>query len=123
MIKYGDTVTLVKTREDGYGKEIVDTVEDVPAVVEMNTGLAHAANQDAITSDATVYPDPSNAYVLANLKILEEMTVIIPLFGRTEGEQWFKVDSADIVRDHQLGNQIDNIRLSLTKTRELLGVS
>lgn len=122
-IAYNDTVTLVKTTVDGYGSQILDDSADVPAVVELNTGYTHAANQDAVTSDAIVLVDPTNAFVQANFYRLEEMLVVIDLFNTPLGDAWYKVESVTVNRDHQLCNQIDNVQLNLKKTVGIAGVS
>ena len=122
-INYNDTITLVTTTVDSYGAEIVDQEYDVPAVVEMATGYAHSGNQDAITSDAIAFVDPTNADVLENFYRLEEMLVIANLFGASEAQSWFKIENVIVARDTQLCNKVDNVQLSLKKVRPVGGIS
>lgn len=114
-INYKDTVTLVTTTVDSYGAEVADEEYEVQAVVEMATGYTHSDNQDAITSDAIVYVDPSNEDVQDNFYRLEEMLVIIDIFGTHENRSWFKVTNVVVARDTQLCNTVDNIQLNLKK--------
>ncbi len=114
-IEYNDTVTLCTTTVDAYGAEIVDEEYEVPAVVEMATGYIHSDNQDAITSDAIVYVDPSDQDVADNYYRLEEMLVVANLFGAPENRSWFKVTNVVVARDTQLCNEIDNVQLNLKK--------
>lgn len=122
-INYNDTITLVTTSVDSYGAEYVDQEYDVPAVVEMATGYIHGDNQDAITSDAIAFVDPTNSDVIANAYRLEEMLVIANLYGETEAQSWFKVTNVVVARDTQLCNTIDNVQLTLKKVRPIGGIS
>lgn len=122
-INYIDTVTLVTTTVNEYATEVVDEQIDVPAVVQLNTGYVHSANQDAVTSDAVVYIDPSDAFVSANHNRLEEMLLITCLYDTALTEDWYKITNVDVIRGHQLRSRIDNIRLDLKKTTQIANVS
>lgn len=118
-LKYNETVTLMTTSVDEYGADVIEAQEVVMAIVEQNTGYTHGNNQTAVVSDAIVYVDPLEPFVRDNFNRLEEMLVIVQLFGVPESKAWFKVTNVTVARDHLLSNRIDNIRLSLKKTSEV----
>lgn len=122
-IDYKDTITLITTTVDNYGAEVVESEYEVPAIVEMATGYIHTDNQAAITSDAIAFLDPSNSDLIANFYRLEEMLVIANLFGASEAQSWFKIESVVIARDTLLCNQIDNVQITLKKVRPIGGIS
>lgn len=124
MIKYQDTVTLVRTTPSGYGntKVVVQQV-DVPAIFIQDTNFQHTNGDDSITADAICFPDPTHAFVVENFNRLEGMYVIAPLFGQSDSVAWYKVSSVTVNRDHLLSNTIDNIELALTKSAAIPGVS
>lgn len=123
-LEYKETITLVKLAvNDDYGYDYIEEQERVPAIIEWNTGHEHANFQDAIVSDAIVYLDPENDYVIENSYRLEEFAVIIDLFDQDQSQAWFKITSATVARDHLLENQIDNVRCTLKKISEITNVS
>jgi len=89
----------------------------------MATGYTHSDHQDAITSDAIAFIDPSNSNVISNFYRLEEMLVIANLFGASEAQSWFKIESVVVARDTLLCNNIDNVQLNLKKVRPVGGIS
>jgi hypothetical protein len=122
-IDYKDTITLVFTTVDEYGADVIDDELEAHGLVVMNTGTSHGDNQDAITSDAQIYIDPSDAAVLANHYRLEGSLARIDVFGGPAQDNWYKVVKVDIYRAHLLDNVIDNIVLSLNKTGDIGYVS
>lgn len=126
LLEYQDTVTFVITTLDtsnGYADQTVTGQQDVPAIVELNTGYIHQGGQDIVTSDARIYVDPTNAFISDNYYRLEEMNVVIDLFDTPEARGWYRVETATVNRDHLLGNDIDNVELRLKKTADLGTVS
>ena len=109
-ITYKDTIRLIKPVVDGYGAESIGEMSNVPSLFAQNTGWSHGSNQSAITSDAVVYVDPNNAFVLANFNRLEGMLVVAQLFGVEEEEAWYRIIGVNVGRDLLLCNQIDNIQ-------------
>jgi hypothetical protein len=122
-IDYKDTITLVTTTVDSYGAEVVDSEYEVNAIVEMATGYTHSDYQDAITSDAIAFLDPTNSDVIANFYRLEEMLVIANLFGASEAQSWFKIENVVVARDTLLCNTINNVQVNLKKVRPVGGIS
>jgi len=124
-LDYKDTVQLVKVKRssDGYATEVIDELVDVNALFLANTGWVHGQNQSGVTSDAQVYLDPENDFVLDNYNRLEGMLLIYNKFGEDEGDAWYRIESVIVGEDKLLDNQIDNIQCSLKKTTEINYVS
>lgn len=123
-LDYKDSVTLVLTGVDDYGNDTqVEESQVIPALVVQNTGYAHGANQDAITSDAYVYIDVNNDFVADNYDRLEEMYCIIEKYGNSAAVGWYKVTSVEVYDDILLNNLTDNIQLNLKKTDNIYDVS
>lgn len=121
---YQDSATFVKVTADGYGNDkVIDETASVPVIFLQTTGFEHGNFQDGTTADAVCYPDPENTFVLDNNNRLEGMYILAPLFGVTSDEGWYKVVDVSVNRDHLLTNTINNIELTLKKTRRIMGVS
>lgn len=117
-LDYKDTVSIVKTSlgSGGYATRVIDEIIEVPALFLANTGWAHGGNQAAVTSDAQVYLDPENEFVLNNYMRLEGMRLIYNKFGEDEEDSWYLIESVIIGEDKLLGNQVDNVQCTLKKT-------
>lgn len=122
-IQFNDTITLVATTVDEYGSDQLDDQAEVQAAIDLNTGFVHGANQDAVTSDAIVFLNPDEEFVQDNFYRLEEMFVVIELFGTPEQRAWYKITQVNVARDTQLCNQIDHLELLLKKTSQVADVS
>lgn len=122
-IQFNDTITLVTTTPDEYGSEIVDEIAEVNAAIDLNTGYSHSSNQDAVTSDAIAYLDPNDEFIQDNFYRLEEMLVMIDLFGTPESRAWYKITQVNPARDTQLCNRVDHVEVLLKKTTEALDIS
>jgi hypothetical protein len=120
-LTYNETGTFYEVSSGNYAntKTVVESSE-VPCIFIQNTGMVHTGNQDMLTSDATVFLDPSNTFVSGNSNRLEGMYFKITIFGHTA---WYKVETVNVYRDHLLTNEIDNIRVDLNKTSPLPNVS
>lgn len=126
MIKlcYKDTATLVKVRASEYGDtKVLQSEADVPVIFLQTTGFVRSNRQENVDADAICYPDPENAFIVSNHNRLEGMYLLAPLYGIDEDEGWYKVTRVSVNRNHLLGTQIDNIELTLKKTRRIPGVS
>ena len=124
LLDYKDSVVFTKVSPTGYGNnKTVDSEATVPCTFIQNTGQRHGNFSDAVESDAVVYPDPTDDFIVANYLRLEGMYVKAALFGASSDISWFKVESVTINRDHLLTNTIDNIELNLKKTSPVPTVS
>lgn len=125
LINYQDQVTLVLTElGDAYGTRSIRETHTANAVVVMGgVGTRHNANQDNTTADVTVFVDPDDEWVQDENYRLEELLVIVDLFGTPQQDAWYLVTDVVINRDHLLGNTIDNVQLSLKKTTSIGNVS
>lgn len=122
-LEYKDTIYLVDPVIDEYGTEKIGQVETIPALYIQNTGWNHASNQDEISSNGEIYIDPEHWFVVENAHRLEELLVIANPFGASDGQSWYRIIDVTVGQDKLLTNQIDNVRLELKKTAELLYVS
>lgn len=125
LLDYKDTVQLISTQlaSDGYGTEIVDEVNDVQALFLSNTGWQHGNFQTQTTSDAEVYLDPEDEFVMANAYRLEGMYILANRFEGEDSQEWYKITQVIVGEDKLLDNQIDNVQCQLKKTTEVPNVS
>lgn len=122
-LNYKDTITLIKTEIDGWNKHSISHSESVSALFVSNTGYSRSSGQNIIDSTASVYVDPTNQFIKDNWNRLEEMYVVSRPYGGEYAESWYKITNVDVGQDKLLGNNIDNILLSLKKTTELSNAS
>lgn len=117
-------IFVVVNSADGYGnsKQVVEQ-HDVKGTFLQSTGFVHSNNEDILNSDAVLYPNERDPFVIANHNRLEAMYVIAPLYDADPNKSWFKVTSVAVNRDHLLSNHIDNVQLTLKRTEALPGVS
>lgn len=122
---YKDTVSIVTVTlsSDGYGTEIIESVNEVPALVIHDTGFQHGNYRSEVNSDAEVYLDPTDSFVIDNYNRLEEMYVIANQFGNTDAQEWYKVEKVIVGEDKLLSNQIDNVKCQLKKSSVVPNVS
>jgi len=115
-LTYTDSIRLVKPVVDMYGAQKISSIETVACIFITRTGASHSANRDEIITDASLYIDHENSFVLANSDRLEEYLVISNRFGSSDGDSWYKITNVSIGMDKLLENQVDHIKLSLKKT-------
>lgn len=119
-----DTVKLATTTVDGYGDKTVSVLTEVKSLFIQKTAIIHSNNTDGITSDATIYLDPTNTVVLANAFRLEGMYIISQPFGQSIGESWYRISNVTVGQRKLLNNAVDNIHCNLDKIANLAyGVS
>lgn len=107
-MKYADSVQLATLTSDGYGDKTVTVLTQSNATFIQRSNVAHTSNADGIQTDATMYLDPKNALVVANLDGLEGMYV--------EAEAgWYSIEHVIVARRKLLQNDIDNIYCQLQK--------
>lgn len=124
-LEYKDVVQLIvpSLSADGFATEIISEIEDVPGLFLSTTGYQHGGFQSADVSDAQVYLDPENDFVIDHFNRLEGMLVVANPFGEAEHMAWYRITSVITGQDKLLDNQIDNILCQLKKTKELPYVS
>lgn len=122
-LTYNDSIRLVEPIIDNYGGERIGQIETVACIFISRSGTSHGTNQDAITTDASLYIDPTNNFVINNFNRLEEFMVIANRFNSVDSDSWYKVVNVSVGMDKLLENKIDNIKLSLKKTVGLSYVS
>lgn len=125
LLDYKDSIQIVKTMlgTDGYATQGIDEIADVNALFIVNTGWQHGNHQTAVISDAEVYLDPENDFVLDNFERLEGMLIIANPLGDAENQAWYRITSVIVGQDKLLGNEIDNVNCQLKKTKRIEYVS
>lgn len=114
-MRYIDTVQLATSTDDGYGDKNVTVLTESKAVFIQRTAVSHDTNADGIVSDATVYLDPTNSVVVANIYRLEGMYIVASPFGDTQNRSWYKITNVTVAQRKLLNNAIDNIYCQLNK--------
>jgi hypothetical protein len=120
-MRYQDTITMYKGKSSGYGNtKQVDEQALVSAIFIQSTNFIRAGFSENTDADAICYVDPHNAFVSENNYRLEGFYILAPLFDVSDEAGWYRVESVTVNRDHLLTNKIDNVELSLKKTRPLV---
>lgn len=123
-LNHKDTIIFVEVNATGYGnKKLVIGQHDVKGTFLQNTGFLHTTNQDLLDADAILYPNERDEFIKNNHNRLEGMYIIAPLFGSSNDESWYKIETVTVNRDHLLSNKIDNILCTLKRAESLPGVS
>lgn len=119
-----DTITIIKVVSSEYGnKKVISETKEIKATFLQSTGDGHGANQDFTNSDAIVFPDERDAWVIENAYRLEGMYVIASVGDSSQGDNWYKITRVAVNRSHLTSNIIDNIECALKKTEALGNVS
>lgn len=105
---YPDTVQLATLTTDGYGDKTVTVETESKANFIQRLAVEHSVSADGITSDATVYLDPTNGFVLSKLDSVQGIYISFE-------SEWYRVSHVDIARRKLLNNAIDNIYCQLEK--------
>lgn len=114
-----DTVKIATTTVDGYGDKTATVLTEVKSLFVQRTGIVHRENAEGVTSDATVYLDPTNDILIDNMYRLEGMYIIAQPFGQATGEAWYRIISVTVAQRKLLDNTIDNIYCGLEKVAGL----
>ena len=110
-----DTVKLATTTTDGYGDKTVTVLTEVDSLFVHRKGVQHSQSSDGVTSDATVYLDPTNQLIVDNLYALEGMYIISQQFGESQEESWYRITNVTVAQRKLIDNAIDNIHCDLEK--------
>lgn len=122
-MKLIDTVKLAQTSSDMYGDLTVEVLSDVQCLFIQRTSVEQSDNAIGVTSDATIYLDPTNQVVLDNSYRLEGMYIIAQPFGQSQTESWYQISGVQVGQRKLLNNAIDNIHCELVKVAGLAYVS
>lgn len=122
-LRYPDKITIFNVSPGLYGQEVIEDEAVVAAIFVQNTGWSHSGNQDAITSSATAFVDPTDEFVRNNVNRLEGLPVVAQFAGIGESDAWYRITDVSVSRDSLLENRIDNIQISLQKSTSIRGIS
>lgn len=114
-INYQDDITLVETKQDGYGDNVISHIERMKGLFNSGSSQDEAGYVEGISSDANVYLDKDNEFIRKAGLRLEGMYIVANPFGFSDGESWYKISSVEIGQDKLLSNSLDNVHCYLTK--------
>ena len=115
LLEYKDPVVLIETAQDGYGDNTVIHAEHLKGLFVQGTSQAEASYVEGISTDAHIYLDIENQFVLENAFRLEGMYIVCSLFGGNEEEAWYKIARCKVGQRKLLGNEVNNVHAFLTK--------
>lgn len=115
LLNYKDPVILMETAQDGYGDNTVSHIEHLNGLFLQGTSTSQTNYVEAIGTDAHIYLDIENPWVLENAFRLEGMYLICPLNGGSEEESWYKISRCKVGQRKLLDNDINNVHCFLTK--------
>ena len=119
FLNYKDPVILINTTQDGYGDNTVSHVEHLYGLFVQKTGQSQINYTEIISSDAHVYLDIQNEYVLENAFRLEGMYIIANVEDFSQDESWYRISRAVVGQRKLLDNEINNVECFLTKCEPL----
>lgn len=118
-LNYQDDVLLVETAPDDYGDDGIKQVVPVKGLFVQGTSQNRANYVDTIGTDAHVYLDINNEFVLQNAFRLEGMYLVANIFDGEENQQWFKISTVKVGQRKLLGNEVNCVHCHLTKSTPL----
>ena len=116
---YKDKVVLIETSQDEYGDNSISHIERVNSLFHQGTSIQKGNYVENIGTDAHIYLDIENPYVLANAFRLEGMYIISNLFKDKEQNCWYKIDRCVVGQRKLLENEVNNIHCFLSKCAPL----
>lgn len=114
-MRYVDTVQLATATTDGYGDKTITALTDCRANFMKREAVPRVSNMKANKTETSVYLDPTNAVVLANIDDLEGMFLVADLFGGSIDNSWYRISHATVAQRKLLDNKIDNVFCLLEK--------
>lgn len=115
LLIYKDPVWLIETAQDMYGDNSIAHAEPVLGLFVQGTSQNETRFVEAIGTDAHIYLDISNPYVVENAFRLEGMYIVANLFGGPVNEAWYKISRVKVGQRKLLENDINNVHCFLTK--------
>jgi hypothetical protein len=119
-LTYPDLVSFYKVTTTGYrGSKVILAEAGVNCFFLQNTGFSEGNFQEQTDSDAVCYPDPENSFIKEYKNRLEGMYIVTNITDEDQSQNWYKIISVSVNRDHLLENEIDNIECTLKKVSEI----
>ena len=119
LLDYKDDIFLVETAQDGYGDNTVSHIEKLKGLFVQGNSQSQSNYTEMLGTDAHVYLDIENEFVLANAFRLEGMYVVCNIFDGIESESWYKISRVKVGQRKLLGNEVNNVHAFLTKCEAL----
>lgn len=116
---YKDDVLLIETTQDGYGDNSIAHIEPIKGLFVQGTSQSEINYTEMLGTDAHIYLDIENPFVLANAFRLEGMYLVVNIFNGIESESWYKIARCKVGQRKLLENDVNNIHCFLTKCEAL----
>lgn len=120
-LEYKDPATIVRLAADEYGDMTV--VQDQASILTLFLyGMSSNQNDyvDNIGTDAHVYLDIENSFILRNMERVEGMYLIFNRYGQ---DSWYKIERAKVGRT-VLTDNVDNcLHCFLSKSAALVDLN
>lgn len=118
-LDYKDEVTIYRVDYNGFGDETIADTHTLLSLFVQHTGTQHSSNVDIIESDAHIYLDHEDTWILDNYYRLEGYYIKINMHGSTDRMSWYKITRCLPSMDKLLTNTLDNVHCYLKKTEAL----
>lgn len=119
LLDYKDPVLLIETGQDGYGDNTVIHIEHLNGLFRLGMSQAEANYVEGISTDAHIYLDIENQFVIDNAYRLEGMYIVANLQGGRKNQAWYKISRCVLGQRKLLDNDYNNIHCWLTKCSAL----
>lgn len=118
LLEYIDDITLYETGQDGYGDHSIKNEIPVKALFLQGTSQ-NGLKVEAISSDAHVYLDIDNPFIVENAYRLEGMYILANTLNGNPAESWYRISSVKVGQRKLLDNALNNVHCRLTKCEAL----
>lgn len=119
LLTYKDPVYLIETTQNMYGDNAIGHVEKIYGLFVQGNSQSESRFVEALGTDAHIYLDIENPYVLENAFRLEGMYIVANLYGGKESQSWYKIARCKVGQRKLLENDINNVHCFLTKCSAL----
>lgn len=119
MICYKDPIILIETAQDGYGDNTIKNQINLLGLFVQGNSQSNINHTEMLGTDAHVYLDISNDFVIENAYRLEGMYIVANIFNGIEQESWYKIARVKVGQRKLLANNVDNVHCFLTKSEPL----
>lgn len=119
LLEYKDPVLLIDTAQDEYGDNSISHIEHLNGLFRLGMSQSEVNYVEGLSTDAHIYLDIENPFVIQNAYRLEGMYIVANLQGGKENQAWYKISSVTLGQRKLLDNDYNNIHCRLTKCSAL----
>lgn len=118
-LDYKDPLYIVENSVNGYGDNVANKLIPINGLFHHGMSTSRSREVEALNSDAHVYLDIENPYVIDNAFRLEGKLLIANLNGGDEKDDWYKIQKVVVGQRKLLDNAINNVHCYLSKASPL----